>query len=98
MGDPIKAFVIMDPLTGETLPEVGRGYTFTEPEAGLPRLFETEGGAKQALRWWNKGPVYAEVDHFDDYSTKVGPSDPGGPNPERVARGLVVRPVTLVFD
>jgi len=36
----------------------GRGYTWSEPETdGIPRLFRTHGGAKQALRWWAAGPI-----------------------------------------
>lgn len=48
-------YVIRHKPSGGFLPEVRKGYTFSEPstrECDVPRLFATKGGAKRALTWW----------------------------------------------
>ena len=49
-------YMIRHKQTGGFLPEVNKGYTFSEPTwQGVPRLFSTRGGAQRALTWWLNG-------------------------------------------
>jgi len=49
-------YAIRHKPSGGFLPEVGKGYTSSEPNTvDVPRLFTTKGGAKRALAWWLKG-------------------------------------------
>ena len=51
-----RFYAIREKGTNRYLPEVGRGYTHSEPEAfSVPRLFLDKAGAKRALTWWRKG-------------------------------------------
>lgn len=69
-----KLYAIRQKSTGFFLPEIHKGYTYSEPEDAqlaysVPRLFVTEGGAKRALAWWLKGvtSVYRGKDYWGEY-------------------------------
>ena len=94
-----ELFAIQHKPSGGFLPEVHKGYTFSEPSAtDIPRLFATEGGAKRALAWWLKGVTTVRVsatgfswdgpdDPEEDWDTKA--------MPERKAEDMEVVPVLL---
>lgn len=69
----IRAFYAIRHLpSGGFLPEVHKGYTFSEPstkECDVPRLFTTKAGAKRALSWWLKGitMVHRSRDYEGEY-------------------------------
>jgi len=58
----IRAFYAIRHLpSGGFLPEIHKGYTFSEPstkECDIPRLFTTKAGAKRALTWWLRGTLH----------------------------------------
>ena len=93
----MKFYAIMHKPSGKFLPAGrGRGYTHDEPRHGVPpRLFATEGGAKQALRWWLKGVTYAEREHDEwNGAYSIGPSEPV-PVPTRKKENMEVVSINL---
>ena len=91
-------YIIRHKPSGGFLPEVHKGYTFSEPRTtGVPRLFISAAAGKRALTWWLKGtlhvtktgglwgfgePEYDETWHED-------------PMPDRKAEDMEVIPVLL---
>lgn len=69
----IKLFAIRHKPSGGFLPEVRKGYTYSEPstrDCDIPRLFTTVGGASRALTWWLKGMTsvtYTKEYGFDGF-------------------------------
>lgn len=52
----MKLWAIKRPSDGAFLPEVRKGYTYSEPRFDLPpRLFTSKGAAKVALTYWLRG-------------------------------------------
>lgn len=70
----LELFAIRHKPSGFFLPEVNKGYTYSEPdEHRIPRLFETQGGAKRALAWWLKGVT--SVHRSTSPDTWMGPGE-----------------------
>lgn len=71
----MKFWAIKRPSDGAFLPEVHKGYTYSEPRFNLPpRLFTSKGAAKVALTYWLRGWHYTVVTidrGFDDESMDV---------------------------
>lgn len=88
--------------TGGWLPELAKplraGYTGTEPTTkGKPRIFTTERGAKDALRWWLRGIVNITVKMSDFGSLDPEPAESWDeiPMPNRKAEEMEVVKVDL---
>ena len=98
----IGDFWIIMRTDGCFLPELSRkthgGYTHTEPtKVGVPRLFTTQRGAKNALTWWLKGVTSQEWDNGNPMNGDA-PEDFIGdpdPRPERKAEAMVIVPALL---
>jgi hypothetical protein len=88
----MKFWAIRRPSDGAFLPEVRKGYTYSEPRFDLPpRLFTSKGAAKTALTHWLRGAFSVHVTHhfgfeddFVDVKRKVTKIE------GRVEQGLVV--------
>ena len=81
--------------SGGFLPEVGKGYTYSEPtHVGVPRLFTTKAGAKRALSWWLKGTVH--VTHTGgQWGEEYDESWHDTPMPDRKAEDMEIALVLL---
>lgn len=89
-----ELFAIRHKPSGGHLPEVGRGYTFSEPSVDrIPRLFESASAAKRALTWWLKGgtSVLRSKDYWGEYDETWQHTD----IPNRKAEDMEVVPVLL---
>lgn len=71
----MKFWAIKRPSDGAFLPEVRKGYTYSEPRFDLPpRLFTSKGAAKTALTHWLRGTCSVHVSSsfgFEDESVDV---------------------------
>lgn len=75
----MKLWAIKRPCDGAFLPEVRKGYTYSEPRFDLPpRLFTSKGAAKVVLIYWLRGWYSTVVttrrgfdDEFVDVERKV---------------------------
>ena len=94
-----KLFAIKHKPSGGFLPEVSKGYTFSEPDTtSVPRLFTTKGGAKRALTWWLKGETTVKM--LGTGWSWDGPDEPEPDwttkhRPERKEEDMEVVPVLL---
>lgn len=93
-------YAIRHKPTAGFLPEVGVGYTHSEPSTtAVPRLFTTKGGAQRALTWWLKGVHWVthstrfdyDYESFWDYDEEWHDKH----MPERKPEDMEVIPVLL---
>lgn len=73
-----------------------RGSTYLNlPFKGPPRLFTTETGAKNCMRWWLGGEPIPEYDSDDGYSSYQVGASIGKGDPNRKADELEIIKVTI---
>jgi len=94
----MEFWIIRHKPTGGWLPEVHKGYTFSEPQDyGVPRLFGNAAAAKRALTWWLKGTLHVTTYQSNNPETwmEVEQDWHEQEMPERKLEDMEVIPVLL---